>query len=126
MTRIFRTYELIAGHFLPFVEPGHKCKRAHGHNYKIKLVLSGPLIKGMICDFDEVDRRWQVVHAMLDHRSLNERIENPTAENIAEWIFTRLNWPLVCRVEVWETDTCGAVYEPDSTPRPSVHLPVIP
>lgn len=125
MTTIFCDYDLCAAHFLPHVPIGHKCRKMHGHNYKVRLFLSGPLVAGMVCDFAEVDRSWAQVHKLLDHGIINERIENPTAESIAEWIFLRLNLPLLKRVEVWETSTCGAMYEPDVVSASVVHLPVV-
>jgi len=45
------------------------------------------------------------VIAELDHRSLNELIENPTAENIVRWVWGRLSaeLPLLTELTLWET-----------------------
>jgi 6-pyruvoyltetrahydropterin/6-carboxytetrahydropterin synthase len=74
-------------------------------------------------DFAELKRLLKEITAPFDHRNLNEippfdRL-NPTAEHlarhIAEETARRLPpGPAVRRVEVWETATSCAIYEPDS------------
>ena len=53
----------------------------------------------------------EVVDA-LDHRYLNDFIDNPTAENIAVWIWNRLREPLAGleEIELHETSKCSVVY----------------
>lgn len=81
---------VIAGsHHLPQYEG--KCKNVHGHNWRVKVCLDGwPLTvgpyMGMIMDFSWIK---EVVNH-LDHRNINEVVENPTAENIAIWICEEL------------------------------------
>jgi 6-pyruvoyltetrahydropterin/6-carboxytetrahydropterin synthase len=75
------------------------------------LQLDGPAT-GMIEDFDVVG---QVVRATvlaeLDHRSLNDVLENPTAERILVWIWNRLEpeLPALAGLVLWETSTACAV-----------------
>ncbi len=75
--------------------PG-KCSRLHGHSYRLDVALDGPLqpdgpAAGMVEDFEVVSRVVKAtVIAEVDHRSLNELIGNPTAENIACWVWARL------------------------------------
>ncbi len=39
----------------------------------------------------------------LDHRNLNEVFDNPTAENMTEWIFNRLAKKIpIYSVKLWE------------------------
>ncbi len=80
-----------AAHRLPRYEG--PCFRMHGHNYKFFVGLEGEVDPrtGMIADFGEVKRivREQVL-ARVDHQSLNDLLENPTAENIARWIWEAL------------------------------------
>ncbi len=96
--------------------PG-KCGRLHGHSYRFEVAIEGPLqsagpAQGMVVDFDEVAA---VVKATiverLDHASLNDLIPNPTAENIARWIWNELVAHLAGLVEivVWETRTACAI-----------------
>jgi 6-pyruvoyltetrahydropterin/6-carboxytetrahydropterin synthase len=95
-----------AAHQLEFVESN--CKRMHGHNYKLRLVLAGtPSPKtGMIRDFDEIKKRvWETVLVEVDHMNLNAVLDNPTAENILEWMWPRLEKviPGLCELSLWET-----------------------
>ncbi len=96
--------------------PG-KCARLHGHSYRLDVALEGPLqatgpAAGMVEDFEVVSR---VVKAAvideLDHRSLNELMDNPTAENLVVWIWRRLaeELPQLAELTVWETRKACAV-----------------
>ena len=69
--------------------------------------MTGPLdANGVVVDFDElnatVDRE---VLARLDHRDLNQILENPTAELIAQRIWDLLEGAGVslARLRLWET-----------------------
>ena len=94
-----------------------KCEALHGHTYRIAVVLEGsPDEEGMIMDFTNLsDIVKERVVSRLDHSYVNDLIEQPTAENIAYWIWDRIE-TLVRRpncvlssVEVWETNTSCAV-----------------
>jgi 6-pyruvoyltetrahydropterin/6-carboxytetrahydropterin synthase len=101
------------------VLPHHtgKCSRLHGHSYRLDVTIEGPLqddgpATGMVVDFDELSRvvRAGIIEA-LDHRFLNDMIENPTSENIAGWIWRRLD-PLVtglAELTLWETANACAI-----------------
>ena len=116
-TVIGNTYELIAGHWLPNVADDHKCKRPHGHNYEIEVVISGDIQEtGFIIDFYDLDKIVKPLLDKLDHTMLNEHegLENPTAELIAAWfrlkIGNELPPHLLCKsVKVWETKHCWAL-----------------
>ena len=95
------------------VEYHGKCERLHGHTYKIAVTLKGtPDGEGMILDFCELSSlvKEKVVEK-LDHSYLNDIIPQPTAENIALWIWNRIEEGTArpnCAlhsVEVWETAT---------------------
>lgn len=113
-TYVCNSYELIAGHYLPRVPEGHKCRRPHGHNYKIEVYASGPVMEnGFIVDFYDIDRIMMPLIEQLDHTMLNEHegLENPTAEIISHWFLSRLReiTPLIYAVKVWETPSCWAL-----------------
>lgn len=99
-----------AAHRLPRYEG--PCFRMHGHNYKFFVALEGEVDprSGMIADFGEIKRIVQEqVLARVDHRTLNDVLENPTAENIARWIFEALEPHLagLCEVRLYEIpDSC--------------------
>ena len=114
---IFRAFTFEAAHRLPNVAEGHKCGRLHGHSYRVEVHVSGEVDPhtGMVVDFAEIDAAFEPLHGCLDHYYLNEiaGLENPTSENLARWIWDRLqSSPLnVSRVVVRETCTSGASYE---------------
>lgn len=112
---IRKSFTFEAAHVLPN-HPG-KCSRLHGHSYRLDVTLEGPLqaegpAAGMVEDFEVVSRVVKAaVIAELDHRSLNELIENPTAENIVRWVWGRLEpeLPLLTELTLWETRKACAV-----------------
>lgn len=107
--RIGRTYRFESAHHLPLLPEGHKCKNLHGHNYRIEVVVCGPLDqRGFVRDFAEMDAEVAPLIKRLDHRLLNEieGLENPTAEVIAAWFYARIEG---CEsVRVYENDECWA------------------
>jgi 6-pyruvoyltetrahydropterin/6-carboxytetrahydropterin synthase len=83
-----KTYEFEAAHWLPEVPEGHKCGKVHGHSYRIVIELSSDeLDKGMVVDYKDISQciKGPIIH-VLDHQTLNDFIENPTAENICLYI----------------------------------------
>jgi 6-pyruvoyltetrahydropterin/6-carboxytetrahydropterin synthase len=116
---IRKQFAFEAAHVLPHHQG--KCSRLHGHSYRLDVSVSGPLqsegpATGMVVDFDELARivRASVIDA-LDHRHLNDTIENPTSENIAVWIWRRLapQLPGLCELTLWETANACAVLRAD-------------
>ncbi len=102
-----------AAHRLPRYEG--PCFRMHGHNYKFFVAVEGEVdpASGMIADFGEIKRIvGELVLAKVDHRVLNDTLENPTAENIARWIWEALEKPLpgLCEVRLWEIPDSCVVY----------------
>lgn len=90
-----------------------KCEKLHGHTYKLRVVLEGvPDSEGMIIDFIELKEIVKEhVISRLDHAYINDIISQPSAENIAMWIWNELDNYVVrenCRlyeIHVWETET---------------------
>jgi len=99
-----------AAHRLPRYEG--PCFRMHGHNYKFFIGLEGEVDPktGMIADFGVVKQLVQEhVLARVDHRTLNDFLDNPTAENIARWIWEVLEPKIagLCEVRLYEIpDSC--------------------
>lgn len=107
-------FHFSASHQLPFYDG--PCKRLHGHNYVLHVLLEGRPNPndGMIRDFDEVKRRvWELCLKDLDHYHLNDIVENPTAENIVVWVHQRLapHLPGLCGLKLWETPEYCVSYE---------------
>jgi 6-pyruvoyltetrahydropterin/6-carboxytetrahydropterin synthase len=116
---IFKEFTFEAAHRLPNVPPGHKCARLHGHSYRVEIHVRGPIdpTLGWIVDFADLREAFEPLRARLDHYYLNEveGLENPTSENLARWIWTRLkpSLPPLSQVVVRETCTSGCVYQGD-------------
>jgi len=111
--RVKVAFDFEAAHKLPR-HPG-KCKELHGHSYHLVVSVDRPVSKesGMAIDFGDLKKvvRAEVVDR-LDHTYVNEKIDNPTAEVMAVWIWNALREPLpgLAEVELWETRSCAVVY----------------
>ena len=114
--RIARSFTFEAAHRLPNLPPGHKCERLHGHSFRVELVCEGEAdpTTGWLVDFADIKRAFAPGLERLDHRYLNEvdGLENPTAENLARWIWTRMKpvLPHLSQVNVAETCTSRCEY----------------
>ena len=113
--QIRKQFHFEAAHVLPY--HAGKCARPHGHSYQLEVAISGEPqtsgpSRGMILDFDDLRAivKAEVIE-ILDHRSLNEIIENPTCEAIITWIWERLGpkLPNLYELVLWETRTSCAV-----------------
>jgi 6-pyruvoyltetrahydropterin/6-carboxytetrahydropterin synthase len=115
--KITQAFSFEAAHQLFKVPEAHKCRRMHGHSYRVELELSGPVDphSGFVADFFDVEAAFAPLHQKLDHHYLNEieGLENPTAENIAIWIWDRVKpvLPQLATVIVYETQDCWAEYD---------------
>jgi 6-pyruvoyltetrahydropterin/6-carboxytetrahydropterin synthase len=114
--RIVQAFGFEAAHSLPNVPESHRCRRVHGHSYRVELALAGPVDPqtGFVVDFFDVERAFEGVLEFLDHQYLNEidGLANPTAENIALWIWSQVRPKLaqLSLVRVFETPQCWAEY----------------
>jgi 6-pyruvoyltetrahydropterin/6-carboxytetrahydropterin synthase len=110
--RVRRSFDFDAAHRLPN-HPG-PCRELHGHRYTLAVTLDRPVdpASGMVVDFAELKHavRERVLRR-LDHRYLNDMIDNPTAERIAEWIWRELapGLPGLVEIELHETRDCSVV-----------------
>lgn len=82
--KISQAFTFEAAHHLPKVPPSHRCRRLHGHSYRVEIHLEGPVDSetGFLADFFDIEAVFQPVLAELDHFCLNDvpGLENPTAE----------------------------------------------
>ncbi len=114
---VFKEFTFDSAHFLPHVPEDHKCRRMHGHTYRVRLFVSGPLHPelGWVLDFADIKAVWDPIEKQLDHHLLNDipGLENPTAENLAVWIWRKVKpgIPELHQVEVCENPTNGVVYK---------------
>ncbi len=114
--RLYKDFSFEAAHRLPNVPVDHKCARLHGHSFRVRVSVEGPVGEqtGWVMDFAELKGAFRPVYDQLDHRYLNEiaGLENPTSENLARWIWRQLSPTLagLTEVEVRETCTTGCIY----------------
>lgn len=113
---IFKIFTIEAAHHLPNVPENHKCRRLHGHSFRIEIHVTGPVQEqsGWIMDFADLSRAFQPLYEQLDHHYLNdiEGLQNPTSEHLARWIWRKLKpaLPALSKIIVRETCTAGCVY----------------
>ncbi len=113
---IFKVFTIEAAHRLPNLPEHHKCRRLHGHSFRVEIHVSGSPVEpeGWVMDFADIGRAFTPVYEQLDHHYLNEvpGLENPTSERLACWIWNRLKPQLspLSKVVVRETCTAGCVY----------------
>ena len=108
-----RRFEFEAAHRLPN-HPG-KCRELHGHSYALAVSVERAVdpASGLAIDFADLGRIVEeIVVDKLDHRYVNDLIENPTAERMAVWIWQRLAPALdgLREIELHETSRCSVVY----------------
>jgi 6-pyruvoyltetrahydropterin/6-carboxytetrahydropterin synthase len=115
--KIFKEFTFEAAHRLPNVPPGHKCFRLHGHSFALRISVEGEVgaASGWVIDFSDISNAFEPILKQLDHYYLNEikGLENPTSENVARWIWERLQpgLPQLSEVEIRETCTSGCSYQ---------------
>ena len=112
-----KTFQFEAAHLLPHLPAAHKCRRLHGHSFKVDVVVSGELDPklGWVMDYAEMADLFRPIWERLDHFYLNDipGLENPTSENIALWIWRELKprLPALTEIAVAETCTARCVYK---------------
>lgn len=99
-----------------------ECSQLHGHNWKVEVeVLARNLDEtGMGMDFKAIRDHTKEALSRLDHRNLNEikpfDAINPTAENIAAYLYRQLSDSLngtrtqIAAVTLWETERACVRY----------------
>ncbi len=98
------------------------CAKLHGHNWKVEVEVVATALNevGIGVDFKTIRKHANEVCDYLDHTYLNELSPfdkiNPTAENIAAYIYHELGQRLngdttrVCAITIWETERACVRY----------------
>ncbi len=114
--RLTKDFTFEAAQTLPKAPEGHKCRRMHGHSFKIEVSVEGDVDPqtGWIYDHAEIGAAMKPLLKILDHSYLNEieGLENPTIEKMAAWFWKKLQsqCPGLCEIVVHETPTARCVY----------------
>jgi len=106
--KVTKEFVFDAAHYLPSYEG--KCERLHGHTWKLHVTVQGAVgADGLAFDFVKLKNlAMERVIAKLDHQVVNDVVANPSAENIALWIWHQLRDLPLFEVTVWETPTSFA------------------
>ncbi len=108
-TTVTRAFTFEAAHQLPWHTGA--CRNLHGHGYRLEVTVAGPINDdGIVIDFADLGAivRRELIER-YDHTYLNDLLDNPTAELIAQDAFKRLEAAglEVARLRLWETDDCS-------------------
>jgi len=115
---VAKSIEFDAAHFLPNYVG--KCSQLHGHHWKVELAVEGSVMEkhGFVVDFSRLkDWMQDSIINEFDHTCLNDKVDNPTAENIVldiaskffetGWCVSgdvKLKW-----IKVWEAEDSYAL-----------------
>ncbi|MBW2630487.1 MAG: 6-carboxytetrahydropterin synthase QueD [Deltaproteobacteria bacterium] len=101
---------------------GGKREDLHGHNFRVEATVASEKLNadGLVLDFRVLKKWVNKILEDLDHTFLNDLPPfsniSPTAENIAKFIYDRLEKNTVpvdlkvSRIAVWESENSKAVY----------------
>ena len=113
---LIKTFRFEAAHSLTGVAEGHKCRRIHGHGYRLDVHVEGPVDgkTGMVMDFHDIQKLVKPIIDELDHHLLNDiaGLENSTSEIICKYFWDRLKaaLPALSALTLWESDTSRCVF----------------
>ena len=86
LLKIIRKFS--SAHRLPQYEGA--CNNLHGHTWKVVFLLEGTVQEnGMVYDFKVLKKLLD--EQLPDHQYLNDSVENPTAENLAPYLFDKVS-----------------------------------
>jgi 6-pyruvoyltetrahydropterin/6-carboxytetrahydropterin synthase len=111
-----RKFRFEAAHHLPHVPADHKCRRVHGHSFRVTVRVTGEVDPntGWLVDYADLAAAFEPLRLRLDHHDLNtvEGLDNPTSEHVARWIWERLRpvLPSLSSLTVHETCTSSCTY----------------
>jgi len=112
VAEIEKNFTFEAAHRLPRVPADHKCSRMHGHSFRVRVRVRGPIDEkmGWVVDFADLDAAWKPLYEQLDHRCLNdvEGLENPTSELLAVWLLARFSVEGAEVHSIYVAETCRA------------------
>lgn len=89
MKILWRRFHFDSAHYLPDYEG--RCHNLHGHRWTVDIGIEGNVCeegtcKGMILDFSVLKVIVNPLFELLDHNCLNNILDNPTAENIIDYL----------------------------------------
>src|SRR5476649_1480225 len=69
-----KSFQFEAAHLLPHLPKAHKCRRLHGHSFKVEIVVAGECDAklGWLMDYAEISAAFKPIWEKLDHNYLNK------------------------------------------------------
>ena len=111
-----KTFQFEAAHLLPHLPKAHKCRRLHGHSFKVEVAVAGecdPKL-GWLMDYADISAAFKPIWQKLDHYHLNDvpGLENPTIELMAIWFWEKLSpqLPGLAEIVIHETPKARCSY----------------
>lgn len=88
LATISKDFQFSSSHQLEGLASDHPCSRLHGHNYTVKLELTGDVDPiGFVVDYRRLGAFKDYLDEKFDHRHLNDFFPgNPTAERMASFL----------------------------------------
>lgn len=114
--RIVKEFRFEAAQTLPTLPGDHKCKRMHGHSFRVEITVEGEVDEkiGWVYDHAQITKAMKPLLDLLDHSYLNEieGLEVPTIENMAAWLWRKLEpqLPGLFEIVIHETPTARCVF----------------
>lgn len=90
---ISKDFAISASHQLAGLTDGHPCARLHGHNYLVRVELTGLVDErvGFVLDYGMLRPFGAYLDRELDHQHLNHQMSgNPTAERLGLYLLRAL------------------------------------
>jgi 6-pyruvoyltetrahydropterin/6-carboxytetrahydropterin synthase len=109
--RLTKEFRFEAAHTLPSLPEDHKCRRMHGHSFKVEISIEGTVDEeiGWVYDHKLITNAMAPLLEELDHGYLNdiEGLESPTIERMAGWFWKKLapQLPGLAEIVIFETPT---------------------
>ncbi|MEO5332821.1 MAG: 6-carboxytetrahydropterin synthase [Magnetococcus sp. YQC-5] len=94
-----------AARCVPLLPEGHRSRRLHGHTFlaKIAATLQPEFSLFPGSEVTELRKLWSQILQPLDYGLLNDRLTQPTDENVARWLRDQLPWRDLERVGIQST-----------------------
>ena len=95
MHTLVHTIRFESARKLTKVPKDHPCSNLYGLAFKLEIHVEGNVNPetGFVIDFNDLEDAFGRIKEQLDHNYLNDikHLENPTSENLIEWIWNELH-----------------------------------
>ena len=115
--RLTKDFRFEAAHTLPSLPDDHKCRRMHGHSFKVEISIEGEVDEtiGWVYDHKRISEAMRPLLELMDHGYLNdiEGLESPTIERMAAWFWRKLapQLPGLAEIVIYETPTARCSFK---------------